>query len=46
MKNEAESNQSDIARLALEELKELVTTGRLSVPLYYKELDRRGISHA
>ena len=36
----------DMGRMGLEELKGLVVTGRLSVAQYYRELDRRGISHA
>lgn len=40
------ADHQDTERLGLEELKGLVSSGRLSVAQYYRELDRRGIAHA
>jgi hypothetical protein len=38
-------DNSDAGKLGLEELKALVVSRRLSVAEYYRELDRRGVSH-
>ncbi len=45
MNEDDASNQSGLASLELEKLKALVRSGRLSVAQYYRELDRRGLSH-
>ena len=45
MDHSENSDGMEMAGLTLEELKSLVMTGKLSVIRYYKEIDKRKMSH-